>query len=92
MQWWVEFEFVDLDLFATQFSDKWKLIEYEVNKFWEGFGWFLQMYLIALYQKPKWKKNPSQLKLELKLSLRQMIAIVILHPLIEEHITVYLYV
>ena len=50
---------VELDFFTNQFSDKvlldstWKLIECEWNKFWEGFGWFLQMYLVALYQKTK---------------------------------------
>ena len=51
--WWV-----DLDLFTTQCSDKvlldtWKLIECEQNKFWEAFGRFLQMYLVALYQETK---------------------------------------
>ena len=57
MMSWVQ-QWVDLDLFTTQISDKvlldaWKLIECEQNKFWEGFGWFLQMYLVALYQKTK---------------------------------------
>ena len=37
---------VDLRLFTTQFSDKvlletWKLREWELKKFWEGFGYFL---------------------------------------------------
>ena len=50
------------------------------------------MYLVALYQKAKWKTNPSQLKLELKSSLWQMIATDILHPLIGVHIIVYKYV
>ena len=53
VHWWL-----DLDLFTTQFSDKvlldtWKLVECEQNRFWEGFGWFLQMYLVALCQKIK---------------------------------------
>ena len=57
MMSWVR-RWVDLGLFTTQFSDKvlldtWKSLKCEQNKFWEGFGWFLQMYLAALYQKTK---------------------------------------
>ena len=54
---WVR-QWVELDLFTTQFSDKVlldtrKSIECEQNIFWEGFCWFLQMYLVAFYQKAK---------------------------------------
>ena len=57
MMSWVQV-WVDLDMFTIQFSDKvlldtWMLIECELNKFWEGFGWFLQMYIVALYEKTK---------------------------------------
>ena len=51
--WWVEFD-NELNWICLQLSflikcclDTWKLIECGQNKFWEGFGWFLQMYLFS---------------------------------------------
>ena len=49
VRWWV-----DLDEFSDKvLLDTWKLIECDQNKFWEAFGWFLQIYLVALYQETK---------------------------------------